>query len=133
MKAPRGVLKAGQEGKVLRLKKGLYGLKQAGRGWYLEMSKVFIKELGFTRSAVDHSVFYRRNGETHMIVAVATDDMAVTSKRAVDAIKWFPHGTGNPVFHRSMPVFVEPDIQNEKCAVQRGRWKRFVASSRITS
>ena len=35
MKPLRGVLKKGQEGKVLRLKKGLYGLKQAGRGWYL--------------------------------------------------------------------------------------------------
>lgn len=89
MKAPRGVLKPGQEGKVLRLKKGLYGLKQAGRGWYLEMSRVFMKELGFTRSAVDHSVFYKRDGETHIVVAVATDDMAVTSKRAIDAIKWF--------------------------------------------
>ena len=42
MKPPRGVLKAGQEGTVLRLKKGLYGLKQAGRGWYQEMSKVFL-------------------------------------------------------------------------------------------
>jgi Reverse transcriptase (RNA-dependent DNA polymerase) len=48
IKALRGVLKPGQEGKVLRLKKGLYGLKQAGRGWYLEMSRVFVKELGFT-------------------------------------------------------------------------------------
>ena len=38
MHPPRGVLKAGQEGKVLRLLKGLYGLKQAGRGWYMEMS-----------------------------------------------------------------------------------------------
>ena len=38
MHPPQGVLKAGQEGKVLRLLKGLYGLKQAGRGWYMEMS-----------------------------------------------------------------------------------------------
>jgi len=55
MKAPRGVLKSGEEAKVLRLLKGLYGLKQAGRGWYLEMSRVFMKDLGFNRSAVDHS------------------------------------------------------------------------------
>ena len=54
MKAPRGVLKPGEEGKVLRLLKGMYGLKQAGRGWYMEMMRVFIKELGFERSAIDH-------------------------------------------------------------------------------
>jgi hypothetical protein len=88
MKPPKGVLKPGQEGKVLRLKKGLYGLKQAGRGWYLEMTRVFLKELGFKRSAIDHSVYYRRSGEEHTIVAVATDDMAVTSKRAADAEKF---------------------------------------------
>jgi len=85
MKPPRGVLKPGQEGKYCRLLKGLYGLKQAGRGWYLEMSKVFLKELGFERSAVDHSVFFRRSNVEHTIVAVATDDMAVTSKRMEDA------------------------------------------------
>jgi Reverse transcriptase (RNA-dependent DNA polymerase)/gag-polypeptide of LTR copia-type/GAG-pre-integrase domain len=85
MKPPRGVLKPGEEGKVLRLLKGLYGLKQAGRGWYLEMSRVFLKELGFKRSAIDHSVFYRREQDEHTIVAVATDDMAVTSKRAEHA------------------------------------------------
>ena len=47
MKPPRGVLKPGQEGKVLRLLKGLYRLKQAGRGWYLEMTRVMLEELGF--------------------------------------------------------------------------------------
>ena len=47
MKVLRGVLKPGEEGKVLRLLKGLYGLKQAGRGCYMEMMRVLIKELGF--------------------------------------------------------------------------------------
>ena len=47
MQPPCGVLKQGEEGKVLRLLKGLYGLKQAGRGWYLEMLKVFVEDLGF--------------------------------------------------------------------------------------
>ena len=32
MKPPQGVLKPGEEGKVCRLVKGLYGLKQAGHG-----------------------------------------------------------------------------------------------------
>ena len=84
MKPPRGVLKPGEEGKVLRLLKGLYGLKQAGRGWYLEMSRVFLKQMGFKRSAIDHSIFYRCEGEEHTIMGMAMDDMAVTSKRAVD-------------------------------------------------
>ena len=88
MKPPRGVLKPGEEGKVCRLVKGLYGLKQAGRGWYQEMSRVLIKDLGFTRSAVNHSVFFRRSSNEHTIIAVATDDMAVTSKRAEDITRF---------------------------------------------
>ena len=47
MRPSRGVLKPGQEGKVLRLLKGLHGLKQAGHGWYMQMLKVFINEMGF--------------------------------------------------------------------------------------
>ena len=87
MKPPHGVLKPGEEGKVLRLLKGLYGLKQAGRGWYMEMNKVFTQELGFKRLASDFSVFYQCSGEERIIIAVATDNMAVTSKRSIDAEK----------------------------------------------
>jgi len=84
MKPPHGVIKPGQQGKVLRLLKGLYGLKQAGRGWYIEMSRVLIKELSFKRSAADHPVFYQRTANKHTIIAVATDDMAVSSKWKAD-------------------------------------------------
>ena len=88
MKPPQGVLKPGEEGKVCRLVRGLYGLKQAGHGWYQEMSRVLIKDLGFTHSAVDHSVFFQRLSDEHMIIAVATDDMVVTSKQAEDITRF---------------------------------------------
>ena len=88
MRPLRGVLKSGQEGKVLRLLKGLYGLKQAGRGWYQEMSRVLMGELGFKRSAADHLVFFCQTKDEHIIIAIATDDMAVTSRRSVDTEKF---------------------------------------------
>ena len=84
MHPPQG----GQEGKVLRLLKGLYGLKQAGHGWYQEMSQVLIKELGFNQSAIDHSVFFWCSEEEHTIITVATDDMALTSRQAINTEKF---------------------------------------------
>ena len=59
MKPPQGVLKPGEEGKVCCLVKGPYGLKQAGRGWYQEMSRWYAK--GVTKitkcaQALDQSV-----------------------------------------------------------------------------
>ena len=68
--------------------KGLYGLKQAGCGWYQETSWVLVKDLGFTCSAVDHSVFFWCSSDKHTIIAVATDDMAVTSKQAEDITRF---------------------------------------------
>ena len=88
MKLPWGLLKPGEEGKVCHLVKGLYGLKQAGHGWYQEMSQVLIKDLGFTHSAVDHSVFFQCSPNEHMIIVVTMDDMAVTSKQAEDITRF---------------------------------------------
>ena len=44
------------------------------------MAGVFVNKLGFKKSAVDHSVFYRRTKDEHTVIAVATNDMAITSK-----------------------------------------------------
>ena len=71
MKIPQGAAKPNQEGKVCRLLKGMYGLKQAGRGWHQELTKVFTCDLGFTLSSVDHSVFHKTHGHEQMVVAVA--------------------------------------------------------------
>ena len=49
---------------------------------------MFTNELGFKRLAVDHSIFFWHRGEEHTIIAVVTDDMAVTSKHMSDITKF---------------------------------------------
>ena len=54
---------------VLKLKKNLYGLKQASFNWS-EMLKSGLIEIGFTPSKVDPCVYYKDN----IICAVYVDD-----------------------------------------------------------
>jgi hypothetical protein len=76
MTPPGGVLKPNKQGKVCKLRKALYGLKQAGREWYKTLATVIL-DMGYSRSNIDHSIFYCKTTHSHVIVAVATDDMAI--------------------------------------------------------
>jgi hypothetical protein len=79
MRAPPGYLKDEDKGKVLKLLRSLYGLKQAGFEWSEELAKVFFA-IGFTRSQVDQAVYYKKAIDEHTVITVSVDDMAVTSK-----------------------------------------------------
>jgi hypothetical protein len=88
MTPPHGVLKPNEQGKVCKLKKVLYGLKQTGHEWYKTLTTVFF-DMGYSRSNVNHSVFYHKTTHFHVIVAVATDDMAIARMplNAIDDFK----------------------------------------------
>ena len=47
---------------VVKLKKSLYGLKQAGRKWYDSLCRS-LAEIGFVRSMANPAVFYTQVGE----------------------------------------------------------------------
>lgn len=64
---------------VWKLKRALYGLKQAHKSWYKRLCTVF-EALGFTRSEADHSVFFKVEDGTIIIVAVYVDDKLILSK-----------------------------------------------------
>jgi hypothetical protein len=55
MHAPPGYLKAKDLGKVLKLLRSLYGLKQAGFEWSEELEKFFL-DAGYTHLHGDHLV-----------------------------------------------------------------------------
>ncbi len=56
MHQPKGYEEKGSKTKIAKLKKGLYGLKQAGREGYATLH-AFLIQLGFRRTHTDHSVF----------------------------------------------------------------------------
>ena len=64
------------DGKMCRLRKSLYGLKQAGRTWYEKIDNTFA-ELGFVRSEADHSIYVKDKDGVKTIIALYVDDLVI--------------------------------------------------------
>jgi hypothetical protein len=91
MKVPKGVM---SDGKYWKLKKVLYGLKQAGRKWKERLDEVLVK-LGFEKTRSDDCLYIlHEKGDIVLIILVYVDDMAVTGPR-FDRIITFKHNLGN--------------------------------------
>ena len=76
MEAPDGL--EIPDGMVLRLRKAIYGLKQAGRQWYLKLKSVLV-EMGFKQIINDpHTfVYHQQEGDTTqtLVVPIYVDDL----------------------------------------------------------
>nr|GEU89053.1 retrovirus-related Pol polyprotein from transposon TNT 1-94 [Tanacetum cinerariifolium] len=60
--------------KVYRLRKALYGLNQAPRAWYDELSK-FLTSKSFTNGTIDPTLFTIRYGDDILLVQIYVDDI----------------------------------------------------------
>jgi hypothetical protein len=78
MQQPQWYEVKGKNNLVCRLKKRLYGIKQAPRQWYLKFDN-FMKEQGYSRCHYDQCVYFIRleNG-SYIIFLLYVDDMLVT-------------------------------------------------------
>jgi hypothetical protein len=77
MHIPPGFNTRQTEGKVLKLHRSLYGLKQSPRAWFDRFRKAVLK-LGFMQSNADHTLFYRRCGGKLTVLIVYVDDIIIT-------------------------------------------------------
>ncbi|KAF3666199.1 hypothetical protein FXO37_10701 [Capsicum annuum] len=59
--------------KVCKLRKSLYGLKQASRQWNIKLT-----EAGYSQSAHDHSLFIKKEGADLAAILVYVDDLLIT-------------------------------------------------------
>ncbi|UYV60237.1 hypothetical protein LAZ67_1000515 [Cordylochernes scorpioides] len=63
--------------RVCKLKKAIYGLKQAGKTWHAKLDSV-LKEMGLEQMKTDNCVYIKREGV--LLVAIYVDDMIVAAE-----------------------------------------------------
>ena len=77
MEQPTGFIVSGQETKVCRLLKAIYGLKQASRAWNQQFHGVLV-ELSFARTLSDAGVYVcHHGGDGILIIILYVDDITL--------------------------------------------------------
>jgi Reverse transcriptase (RNA-dependent DNA polymerase)/gag-polypeptide of LTR copia-type/GAG-pre-integrase domain/Integrase core domain len=78
MNQPDGFVVKGAENLVCKLKKSLYGLKQAGRAWYQKIDTALLN-MRFDRLETDHCVYVLRQKQLVVFIALYVDDLLLLS------------------------------------------------------
>ena len=87
VKQPPGFEDEKYPNRVYKLKKALYGLRQAPRSWYERLSEFLIKN-GFIRGKIDPTLFTIFKGQDILVVQIYVDDIIFGSTN--DSLcKWF--------------------------------------------
>ena len=76
MTQPEGFLVSRQQDKVCKLKKSLYGLKQALKQWY-EIFNITLVDNDFVVNSSDTCVFSKMIGSDCVIICLYVDDMLI--------------------------------------------------------
>ncbi|CAN1189995.1 Retrovirus-related Pol polyprotein from transposon TNT 1-94 [Linum perenne] len=75
MELPPG-MKEKMVGKACKLKKSLYGLKQASRQWFSKLTEALVR-YGFTQSVSDYSLFTKKTEKGIVTMLVYVDDLII--------------------------------------------------------
>ncbi|CAL1379865.1 unnamed protein product [Linum trigynum] len=91
MKLPPGFSRPG-DNRVCRLRKSLYGLKQASRNWYMKFA-TSLQEFGFQQSKADHSLFTYRQHGVFTFALIYVDDLILGGDDlpTIQRVKGFLH------------------------------------------
>ncbi|KAJ7969877.1 Retrovirus-related Pol polyprotein from transposon TNT 1-94 [Quillaja saponaria] len=85
MEIPPGFSCQKTEGKVCKLKKSLYGLKQSPRAWFDRFRKAMLS-FGYQQSNADHTMFVKHCYGRITILIVYVDDIVVTGDNPIEGI-----------------------------------------------
>ncbi|KAG8499625.1 hypothetical protein CXB51_006222 [Gossypium anomalum] len=90
MEQPLGFEVTGATGQLLvcKLKKALYGFRQAPPAWFHTLKQFFVDQLGFRASKADPSLFVRTSSSDCLFFMVYVDDIVITgnSSTVIDTV-----------------------------------------------
>nr|CAN74255.1 hypothetical protein VITISV_039608 [Vitis vinifera] len=78
MKQPEWLITNGNDHMVYKLKKSIYGLKQASRQWYLKFHDV-ISSFSFMENVIDQCVYHKVSGSKIILLVLYVDDIFLAS------------------------------------------------------
>ena len=79
VRQPLGFVTTGHEGKVLKLQKALYGLRQAPHAWNTKLDGS-LRNLGFKLCASEHDMYTQGSTKSRVVVGVYVDDLIITAR-----------------------------------------------------
>lgn len=85
MQKPEGFPDSQANGKVLKLKKAIYGLKQSSRAWYKKVDDCLLG-IGYKRSKVESCLYTKINNGCITIVTLYVDDFFVFSNDVLETV-----------------------------------------------
>ncbi|WVZ63746.1 LOW QUALITY PROTEIN: hypothetical protein U9M48_013354 [Paspalum notatum var. saurae] len=87
VRQPPGFVLAGEERKVLCLRKALYGLRQEPRAWNIKLDST-LATLGLKKGTSEHALYTWRSMNGLLIVGVYVDDLIVTGSEQQEIKKF---------------------------------------------
>ena len=115
MEQPSGFVAQGETGKVCRLRKSLYGLKQSPRTWFGKFSQA-VETFGMQKSKFDHSVFYKNFSSGIILLVVYVDDIVITRSDSKDilSLKSFLHSQFHTKDFGMLKYFLGVEVMRSK-------------------
>ena len=78
MVQPEGFISENGDNLICKLKKSIYGLKQASRQWYIKFHNV-ITSFGFEENIVDQCIYLKVSGSHFIFLVLYVDDILLAS------------------------------------------------------
>ena len=78
MDQPMGFIEKGKEHIVCKLKRSIYGLKQASRQWYLKFNDAIVS-FGFKENTIDWCIYLKVNGSKFIFLILYVDDILLAT------------------------------------------------------